>query len=186
MNDHKAIIDLIGCCPMSTCNTIELLMQGDCMCLCLQISRSEAVINDPTKLVIQGIVPNFMSLDSFLESSIFNLKANQDAAGGFDYKNQGSLALGIGRELVSGVLPLFLFKEHKDVVRLKMQPLYGFMCTLDPMGFAPSQAFTIPFLVLLKAIEMVSDNANEINTTIMNLVLETCKDMICSNEALKK
>jgi hypothetical protein len=32
----------------------------------------------------------------------------------------------------------------------------------------------------------VSDNANEINTTIMNLVLETCKDMICSNEALKK
>jgi len=54
------------------------------------------------------------------------------------------------------------------------------------MGFAPSQAFTIPFLVLLKAIELVSDNANEINTTIMNLVLETCKDMICSNEALKK
>lgn len=57
------------------------------MCLCLQISRSEAVINDPTKLIIQGIVPNFMSLDSFLESSIFNLKNNVDASGGFDYKN---------------------------------------------------------------------------------------------------
>lgn len=57
------------------------------MCLCLQISRSEAVINDPTKLIIQGIVPNFMSLDSFMDSSIFNLKNNQNAAGDFDYKN---------------------------------------------------------------------------------------------------
>jgi hypothetical protein len=62
------------------------MSQGDCICLCLQISRSEATINDPTKLIIKGIVPTFMSLDSFLDSSIFNLKKNQDASGGFDYK----------------------------------------------------------------------------------------------------
>lgn len=52
------------------------MSQGDCICLCLQISRSEATINDPTKLIIKGIVPTFMSLDSFLDSSIFNLKKN--------------------------------------------------------------------------------------------------------------
>lgn len=123
---------------MTQCDLVEVMKQGDCMCLCLQISRSEAVINDPTKLTIQAIVPHFMSLDSFMDSSIFNLKKNQDASGGFDYKNQGSLAVGVGRENISGVLPLFLFKEHKDIVRLKMQPLYGFMCCLDPMGFAAS------------------------------------------------
>jgi hypothetical protein len=143
------------------------MKDGDCMCLCLQISRSEAVINDPSKLVIQGIVPNFMSLDSFMDSSIFNLKKNQDASGGFDYKKQGDLALGVGRESVSGVLPLFLFKEHKDIVRVKMGPLYGFMCCLDPMGYAPSQAFTIPFLVLLKAIDNVAQESTEINRTIL-------------------
>lgn len=79
-----------------------------------------------------------------------------------------------------------MFKEHKDIVRLKMQPLYGFMCTLDPMGFAPSQAFTIPFLVLLKALDMVASEPTEINRTIMKLVLDTCKDMVCTNDALKK
>jgi hypothetical protein len=156
------------------------------MCLCLQITRSEAVINDPTKLIIQGIVPNFMSLDSFLDSSIFNLKKDQDASGGFDYKNQGNLALGVGRESVSGVLPLFLFKEHKDIVRVKMQPLYGFMCCLDPMGYVSSQAFTIPFLVLLKAIDNVAQDPTEINKTILTLVMDTCKDMVSSNDALKK
>lgn len=60
------------------------------------------------------------------------------------------------------------------------------MCTLDPMGFAPSQAFTIPFLVLLKALDIVAKEPSEINRTILTLVLDTCKDMITSNEALKK
>ena len=56
------------------------------MCLGLSIARSEATIGDPTKLVIKEVYPVYMSLDSFLESSIYNLKMNQDAAGGFDLK----------------------------------------------------------------------------------------------------
>ena len=54
------------------------------------------------------------------------------------------------------------------------------------MGFAPSQAFTIPFLVLLKALDIVAKEPSEMNRTILTLVLDTCKDMITSNEALKK
>ena len=123
---------------MSQCDTVDAMQDGDCMCLCLQISRSEATVMDPTKLVIKGISPTFMTLNSFLDSSIFNLKKNQDASGGFDYKNQGSLALGVANESISGVLPLYLFKEHKNIARLKQAPLYGFMCCLDPMGFTPS------------------------------------------------
>jgi len=94
-----------------------------------------------------------MSLDSFLDSSIFNLKKDEDAAGGFDYNNQGKLALGIGREEISGVFPLFLFKEHWEIAKRKIQPLLGFMCTLDPLGYASGQYFTIPYLVLLQALQ---------------------------------
>jgi hypothetical protein len=68
---------------------------------------------------------------------------------------QSELALGLGRESVSGVMPLFLFKEHWEVAKCKLQPLFGFMCTLDPMGYAMNQLFTIPFLVLNKAMEDV-------------------------------
>lgn len=70
---------------MSQSDTLELMQNGDCMCLSLQISRSQATIQDPTKLIIKGIVPTYMSLDSFLDASIYNLKKNQDASGGFDY-----------------------------------------------------------------------------------------------------
>lgn len=75
-NYQKDIIAEIGTCPMSLCDVVELMEKKDCMCLSLQISRSEATILDPSKLIIQGIVPTYMSLDSFLDSSIYNLQKN--------------------------------------------------------------------------------------------------------------
>lgn len=76
MKKYKDIVERIGPCPMSQNNVVEGMAEGDCMCVCLQIGRSEATIMDPSKLVIKSIVPTFMSLDSFMESSIFNLKKN--------------------------------------------------------------------------------------------------------------
>ena len=82
---NKQLVDSVGTCPLSVCNAIELMEYKDCMCIGLSISRSEACIADPTRLIIREVYPAFISLDSFLESSIYNLKLNQDAHGGFDY-----------------------------------------------------------------------------------------------------
>ena len=135
---HERLINEIGYCPMSQCDVIEAMQDGDCMCLGLQIERSEATISDPSKLVVKSISPTFITLDSFLHSSIFNLNKDLHASGGFDYNQQSKLALGVANDAISGVLPLYLFKEHKEIVKLKQGPLYGFMCCLDPMGFEPS------------------------------------------------
>ena len=118
--DRKEFIDQIGICTISQMDTLECLKEKDCMCLGLEISRSEATINDPSKLIIREVHPTFLSLDSFLESSIFNLKCNQDSSGGFEYDKQGELAIGAGRESISGALPLFLFKEHWKVAQRKI------------------------------------------------------------------
>jgi hypothetical protein len=48
------------------------------------------------------------------------------------------------------------------------------MCTLDIMGFQPSQQFAVPFKVLQKASEDVKDEPSEKNKFILKLVLETC------------
>lgn len=118
--DRKEFIEKIGICTISQMDTLECLKEKDCMCLGLEISRSEATINDPSKLIIREVHPTFLSLDSFLESSIFNLKCNQDSSGGFEYDKQGELAIGAGRESISGALPLFLFKEHWKVAQRKI------------------------------------------------------------------
>ena len=79
-------------------------------------------------------------------------------------------------------MPVYLFKEHWDVARRKAPPVYGFMCTLDIMGYASSQYFTVPYLVLLKAIEKADTEQMEIFKQIKDMVLETCKSMMTFNE----
>ena len=108
------------------------------MCLCLDVGRSPAAIADPTKLVIKEIIPTFMTSDSFLDSAIFNLGKTEEAHGGFKVSNEGKLAMGVGRENITGVLPLFLFQEHWEIAKRKAAPVYGFLCTLDIMGYASS------------------------------------------------
>ena len=77
-----------------------------------------------------------MTADSFIDSSIFNVKKDDSSIGGFKKSSQGNLAEGLGREKISAVLPLYLFKEHWEIGRRKSGPLLGLMCTLDVMGYS--------------------------------------------------
>lgn len=49
------------------------------------------------------------------------------------------------------------------------------MCTLEPLGYASSQYFTIPYLVLYKSLTQTrGDNDTEANRLVLKLVKETC------------
>ena len=75
-------------------------------------------------------------------------------------------------------MPLFLFEDHWTIARRKVQPVFGFMCTLDIMGYSSEMLFTIPFLVLQKAQEKVQNDPKEINFKILHLVEQTCMNLI--------
>ena len=77
-------------------------------------------------------------------------------------------------------------QEHWEIARRKTPPIYGFICTLDIMGYQSSQYFTVPFLVLLKAIDKANAEPTQINNTIRDLVLETCKVLMTFNEEFRK
>jgi hypothetical protein len=62
------------------------------MCLSLKISRSEACVADPSRLVIRKIIPTYISSDAFLDSATFALNNDPEAHGGFDKKKTGDLA----------------------------------------------------------------------------------------------
>ncbi len=153
---HGALIEKIGQCPLSVMDTLDCMEDADCMCLSLEIIRPEAAIADPTKLIIKDIIPTFMSASSFLDSAGFTLQRDELAHGGFSMKPGAKLAEGVGRESISGVLPLYLFKEHWDIARRCCPKVLGLMCTADVMGFASSQLYTVPFLVLAKLCDLLA------------------------------
>jgi len=68
---NKEVIETVGECPLSCMNVIEALEAADCFSIGLQVSRPEAAIADPTRLIIKDIVPTFYSGDSFLQSAEF-------------------------------------------------------------------------------------------------------------------
>jgi len=60
------------------------------------------------------------------------------------------------------------------------------MTTLDVMGYSQDQLNTVPFLVLVKAMEDVQSNANEVNTRILHQVEDTCINMLKLNKNFRK
>jgi len=144
------------------------MAEEDCMCIGLSIQRPEAAIADPSRLIVSDIYPTYVSGHSFLDAAKFKItSAGQAAHGGFDPKKAGKdgaeIMPGIGREKITGVLPLYLFKEHWSIAKRTLQPLFGFMCCLDVLGYSSEQQFTVPFLVLLKALEKVKKSPTESN-----------------------
>jgi len=129
------------------------------------VARSEAAIADPTKLNIK-IVPNILSADAFIEATQFALAHNSEAHGGFRKDPDAQILVGVGREKITGVLPLFLFKEHFEIARKKIPQILGLMCTLDPMGYSPSQFFSVPFLVMHRAFTDYRAKPTEMNKFI--------------------
>lgn len=145
------------------------------------------------------IVPTYLSVDSFLESAKFKLTNSygndQNVHGGFQGQQSAvkdsQVALGVGRENINGLLPVYLFKEHWWIAKRKMQPLLGFMCTLDVLGYSSEQYFTVPFTVLVTALQKVEEDPTEINKKMLNQVLLTCQNIIKTaktfrNELVKK
>jgi len=126
----------------------------------MEVQRPEAAIADPSRLIIKDIFPTYISADSFLESAKFKIEhaggGDDQAHGGFAKGGQtkvpdAQLALGLGRESITGIMPLYLFEEHWAIAKRKVQPVFGFMCALDVMGYSLEQLFTVPFLALLRA-----------------------------------
>lgn len=172
--ENQEIIDFVGDCPLTCLNASEALEEGDCLGICLDIARSTATIADPNQLIVKDVIPTFMCCSAYLDSAAYNLERSATAAGTFNIKSQGNLATGVGREQVNGILPLYLFNEHWEISKRTIPSIFGFMCTLDIMGYADDQFYTIPYTVLYKCYEKCFENNNDINQKMLKVVLDTC------------
>lgn len=174
-------------------NPIEALKEGDCFGIGLSIARPECAIADPSRVIVKDIIPTYMTVDSFLESAKFKLAnmhgQDQKVHGGFKGKDSeekdAQVALGVGRENITGLLPLYLFKEHWSIAKRKIPPLFGFMCTLDVFGYNEEQLTILPFTVLATAIQKAEDEPTDNNKKMLAQILATCQNIISSNKNLR-
>ena len=181
-SENQDIINTIGDWPLTCLNALEAIKEGDWLGICLDVARSEAAIADPSQLIVRDVIPTFMSCSAYMDSAAFNLERESTAHGEFDTKSQGNLAMGLGRENVTGILPLYLFNEHWEIAKRTIPSIFGFMCTLDIMGYSDDQYFIIPFTVLYRCLEKVNESPTDMNKTILSLVKQTCVEIAKRHE----
>lgn len=176
-SDLFADVEEYGQCIFTFMDYKQALMNGDCMCLGIEIQRPEAAIADPSRIIVKRISTTLITAESFLNAVQYGLRPDSETNateihGGFEIGESGCVIIGQSREIINGGLPLFINESHWQVARLRQKPLYGWMATLDVLGFSTEQVITIPFLVL-KTIRSQT-TSSEYYKRLENWVLQTC------------
>ncbi|KAF9138827.1 hypothetical protein BGX30_008706 [Mortierella sp. GBA39] len=173
-------------CAFSTNSYVDALRDGDCLCMTLDVSRGAGAIADPSQLVIKSIFPTYLTSSMFTMALGHSLAQNnpEDVHGGFDRDSDASIAPGLAHENITAVMPLYINEHHWKVARLRMKPILGYVVTLDATGYTYSQSTTVPFLVLVKALE--SHPMTEHKQRQIRLILETCDQIYIHSNSLRQ
>ncbi|KAF9155901.1 hypothetical protein BG015_008150 [Linnemannia schmuckeri] len=173
-------------CAFSTNSYVDALRDGDCLCMTLDVSRGAGAIADPSQLVIKSIFPTYLTSSMFTMALGHSLAQNnpEDVHGGFDRGSDASIAPGLAHENITAVMPLYINEHHWKVARLRMKPILGYVVTLDATGYTYSQSTTVPFLVLVKALE--SHPMTEFKQRQIRLILETCDQIYIHSNSLRQ
>ncbi|KAH7027037.1 hypothetical protein BKA57DRAFT_511641 [Linnemannia elongata] len=173
-------------CAFSTNSYVDALRDGDCLCMTLDVSRGAGAIADPSQLVIKSIFPTYLTSSMFTMALGHSLAQNnpEDVHGGFDRDSDASIAPGLAHENITAVMPLYINEHHWKVARLRMKPILGYVVTLDATGYTYSQSTTVPFLVLVKALE--SYPMTEYKQRQIQLILETCDQIYIHSTSLRQ
>jgi hypothetical protein len=113
-------------CALSMMNFVEAAQDGDCLCITLDVARTQAAIADPTQLIIKAVNSTFMTADTFMDSVKYAVEAAENPAeahGGFGRDTIGSIVKGLAREDITACMPLYINDDHWKVAKLKMRPV---------------------------------------------------------------
>ena len=83
------------------------MREGECMCLTIDVGRSEAAIADPSQIKIKKINQTLLSSGAFLSSVAFALNDKNNAEsvhGGFQKERfSANILKGLARENITGL-----------------------------------------------------------------------------------
>jgi len=170
----KFHIDEPSSCYITLSSWVELLEQGDILCMSGFMGRSETAIVDPTKINIKTIYPLTcnMALSVFQETLIAKLGNNdqvhaEQIHGGFSFtfnkRNQSGVLTALSNQTINFVTPRYICEEHWSIAKLLAPRIFGWMATLDWAGYEFKQMKTIPFSIVKYMIEELRKGVSESN-----------------------
>jgi hypothetical protein len=166
-------------CMLTLQNYQELAKNGDCLCLCLVVSRSQAAIADPSQVRIHKIQPTMLSLDAFRDAVDMKLIDGNDGSfhGGFQHSlgKSATILQGMAREKINAIFPLYFDDESWSITRLRMKEAFSWMATITWNGWSFSQVEVLPSMVLAQALRDHHTNPTELTKKMVERIRRTCE-----------
>lgn len=166
-----------------------LMSQGDCLCVCVKVSRTLEALDNPSHLKVTDVYPLTMSACEFQEKYKFALDNadidkddNEDTI--FNKKNQ-MIIYGKNKEEINAVLPLCIFEEHWVYAKRWLRLLSGLNFTTNQLKYSHKQYNSFPFLVFGKILDMIHNDPSRVNTVLFSLVEDTCHKIYKSSYTIQ-
>lgn len=188
---YTKIIKEYGQCILSINDFTECLEDASCLCLGLEILRPENSIVNPFNIKIKTISTSLISDNAFDEAleRILMYDNNSVVKNNFN-NNIPNIVIGQSREPINAIFPLYICKENWEIAKIKLKWALGYLATSDKLGYSFQQINSIPFIILIKAMELYNKEKSEYNKNIVNWITQTCmfviKDFNLENDILEK
>ncbi|EAR84223.1 von willebrand factor type A domain protein (macronuclear) [Tetrahymena thermophila SB210] len=180
--DLSQLSQEIGVCFLSCQDITESILNKDCLCVTFSVTRSELAIVRPESLKIKAVQPSIISAKSFIDCIKYSLDISLENSGSFN-KQQGNIVQGMMREVINAAMPLYIHKEHWNMAKLWLEPILGWVVTLDPLGYHHAQKRTIPFMLLNHTIrQLIEYGITKYGLKQIDLIFQTCSQIIKEEE----
>lgn len=168
-------------CVLTLASVHEAPLDGDCLALCLSVGRSPATAVEPSLIRVHNITQTYIAHNAFLEGvedALIRLEDEPDAAAQVvgDFKGgQGSAFRLLAHEQVNAALPLYISERHWAVARHKIHEAMSLACVGNHVSGAHSQVTTVPFVLLMHALQRLAAQPNDHHLVTAMQILETCQ-----------
>jgi hypothetical protein len=113
-------------CTLTHSDGAELIADGDCLGIGIRALADVVCIEDPTRLVIEGIGACYFSANEFLSTSTHFLA-------GLSFDQPTSVIRDASGMHISGVLPLYINEAHWRIAKLHVRRMAAHLCCKDPL-----------------------------------------------------
>ncbi|CAF0890805.1 unnamed protein product [Adineta steineri] len=195
--ENVDLVTFTCCLTLNTCRDMMMDSQDDIMGVGLVVERQEHVVDAPTLISVKDVSVTILSRSACDDA--IKMKINiGDAArlhGGFiasktsapttstkivskeNLRTQSEFTRGVAAEPINTFLPLYICDAHFERVKIMLEPMLGYLFTLDISGYKSDQLLGL-YSILGQMMNASPKNGSEREEIILHEFTRLCHGLL--------
>ncbi|CAF4609007.1 unnamed protein product [Rotaria sp. Silwood1] len=199
INDFANVdLSMFTCClTLKNCRDLMVDSHDDIMGVGIVVKRKELVVDTPTLISIKSVSVSILSRSACDDATKMKLDIDKEAQphGGFILRrpiestatrnvvqqvltdDSSVITRGVAAEPINAFLPLYICDAHFERVKVMLEPMLGYLFTLDIAGYSPNQILGL-YSILGQMMNDSEPNASERQEFILKEYTRLCHELL--------